>query len=333
MWLLGLPEKHRPHSHPPQFWAFPGTDYLYLNLPSSRIRFVYDGDPRGYFGPGNQVDHHTNSLGFRGGEFSQEKPRDTVRFLFLGDSFTFGEGVRDEDTLPEEFRRVELNRNAFPGKQVEALNLGVGGFNTTQEAALLRDRGIALRPDRIIVDYSLNDAEPALFFRNRSGGIERRDRELEVPEYLGSPATPTPLSFLRLTSLAYRAYWNLAATRRTVEYYKDLYRAGSPGWDQTRAALSDIAATARTGGAKVTVMIFPVLFHLNSGYPFLDLHAKVRDAAHAAGLECLDLYPVYRGYSGPELWVHPTDQHPNEVALRLAARSLADFLATDRKSR
>ena len=77
-------------------------------------------------------------------------------------------------------------------------------------------------------------------------------------------------------------------------------------------------------------MIFPVLFHLNSGYPFLDLHAKVRDAAHAAGLECLDLYPVYRGYSGPELWVHPTDQHPNEVALRLAARSLADFLATDK---
>ena len=71
LWLLGLPEKHRPHSHPPQFWAFPDTDYLYLNLPSSRIRFVYDGDPRGYFGPGKQVDHHTNSLGFRGGEFSQ----------------------------------------------------------------------------------------------------------------------------------------------------------------------------------------------------------------------------------------------------------------------
>jgi len=101
LYLMGLPREHRPHSHPPQFAPVPGSDFLYVNLPSAHIRFQYDSDPRLYFGPGRTVDHSTNSFGFRGAEFTRAKPPGTIRILFLGDSFTFGEGVHDQATLPE----------------------------------------------------------------------------------------------------------------------------------------------------------------------------------------------------------------------------------------
>ena len=36
--------------------------------------------------------------------------------------------------------------------------------------------------------------------------------------------------------------------------------------------------------------------------------------------------PAFAGHEGPELWVHPNNQHPNEIANGLAGRALADWL-------
>jgi hypothetical protein len=325
--LLGIPRRYREHSHPPQFQARPETGYLYVNLPSSRIRFDYDGDPRGAFTEGH-VDHWTNALGFRGEEFTAGKPPGAARFVFLGDSFTFGEGVRQSDTLPEQFRRAPILRQVLPGREIEALNLGVGGYNTVQEAALLREVGVALRPDWVIVIYCLNDAEPALFARTAAGDLVRRDREAGVPENLSTPAIPSPYGWLHLTQLAYSTAAQRRLTRRTIEHYRSLYREGNPGWDEARRALEEIGAIGRASDVRVTVAIFPLLFQLDSGYPFRDLHDHIAAAARAAGLDCLDLLPAFEAHSGPELWVHPTDQHPNEIALRLAAGRLAEHVAT-----
>jgi hypothetical protein len=44
------------------------------------------------------------------------------------------------------------------------------------------------------------------------------------------------------------------------------------------------------------------------------------------GIPVLDLRPAYSGYDGLELWVHPSDQHPNEIAHDMAARAIAWFL-------
>ena len=40
----------------------------------------------------------------------------------------------------------------------------------------------------------------------------------------------------------------------------------------------------------------------------------------------LDLRDSYREFRGPELWVHETDQHPNEIAHQIAADATRDFL-------
>ena len=43
----------------------------------------------------------------------------------------------------------------------------------------------------------------------------------------------------------------------------------------------------------------------------------------------LDLQPAFAGHDGPELWVHPTNQHPNEIGHRIAGTALYEFLARE----
>jgi hypothetical protein len=44
----------------------------------------------------------------------------------------------------------------------------------------------------------------------------------------------------------------------------------------------------------------------------------------------LDLFDAFRGRDGPSLWVHPTNQHPNEEAHAIAAEALGRFLREER---
>lgn len=324
--LLGLPEEHRPHSGDWQFVPVKGADFVYTNAPNAAIRFTYDSNPRGYFGPGNEIVHHTNAQGFRGPPFSIKKAPDTLRFLFLGDSFTFGEGVKDEDTYVARFEALVRAAGLFPGKTFEALNFGVGGYNTIQEAALLRQFGVVVSPDRIYLGYCLNDAEPLLFTKTADGAWERRQRGAELPENVGTPQVPSPWRFSRLTRLAWLALKAPAESRRTIEHYRSLYAPGSSTWARTRAALAEIAALAREHGIPASVIVFPVFFELDHGYPFLDLHRQVCESVTELGMECIDLYPVFERFHGPELWVHPGDQHPDEQAHRLAAERIFDAL-------
>lgn len=128
--VFDKPHFYRRHSAPAQF-AFlnkDDKDIIYFNIPSQRIRFIFDGNPRGYFGKDNEIDHITNSRGFRGKDFSIYKPEDTFRIAFLGDSFTFGEGVRFSDTYPELVSFILEQKYKSPSVHFESYNFGVGGI-------------------------------------------------------------------------------------------------------------------------------------------------------------------------------------------------------------
>ena len=100
----------------------------------------------------------TNSLGFRGEEFTQTKPENTYRILMLGDSVIFGTGVDWDETVPY-YLQSTLNANN-KGLNIEVINLGIAGYNTSQEVATLREVGLALSPDLILLNICLNDSDP-----------------------------------------------------------------------------------------------------------------------------------------------------------------------------
>lgn len=123
------------------------SDYLTFTLPVDTI----------ITGPGFGT-IQTNSLGYRG-RFprEQEKLPGVRRLLFLGDSFTLGWGLREEETIPARIQHW-LDGRASPW---EVINAGYhAGCSPDAYYAYLKREGRALAPDVVVVIlYTGNDIE------------------------------------------------------------------------------------------------------------------------------------------------------------------------------
>ena len=106
---------------------------------------------------GGRAEFRINSLGFRGPELAAEKPAGTFRILFLGDSITLG------GRLPEEAVWVSRVAKAL-GPRYEAANAGASDVGLVEEARVLREAGLSIRPDLVVLAWYLNDARPPVGF-------------------------------------------------------------------------------------------------------------------------------------------------------------------------
>ena len=126
----------------------------------------------------------TNAQRFRAsGEYALEPAPGVCRIVALGDSFTFGTGVEDDQTFPA---LLEARLNARrEGPRVEVLNAGVHGCGTGNQA-LWFDRGLKqFRPDILVLTIYANDLvdeiQGARFVLDERGSaIPLSDAQLEA---------------------------------------------------------------------------------------------------------------------------------------------------------
>src|SRR5262245_53796278 len=137
--------------------AFHILSDVYARDPDPRIGYTYR---RSFRGPAFGTQLVTNSLGFRGSEWNQQKDPRTLRIALIGDSHAFGFGVPAEHALGELLcRRLERRL----GHPVELLNFGVNGYNSSQELAVLETKALRFAPDLVLLVPCNNDADPALW--------------------------------------------------------------------------------------------------------------------------------------------------------------------------
>ena len=255
-----------------------------------------------------------NSKGYRDFERVIPKPDGVRRAVCIGDSFTWGVSVLVDDAWPQ---RVERALTRERGEPWEAVNLAEPGLNAVQEASRLDSEGFAYGPDAVVVAWVLNDSED-------EQAAEARRAADWVEEQKQGPS----LSFLDRSALARLVRSRVRATvenRRRVEGFRSMYADDYPGWVAARRALKAMGGMCRERGVPLVVAIFPLFGNrLDEGYPFADVHAKVAAAAAESGARVVDLLPLYRGLDGKLLVVDGADdEHPNEIAHRIAARAIA----------
>ena len=329
------PRFYKIHSHPPQFAFLESDDnknVVYFNAPSQVIRFIYDGNPRGYFGKHGEVDHITNSMGFRGTEFSLVKKPNTFRIAFLGDSFTFGEGVWFKDTYPEKLALLLSNRYRSSGLKFESYNFGVGGYNTSDELFLLRNIVLRYHPDMVILGYTLGDAEPALFNKDPiTGNIYRNPVEQSLGEGVSDSEPPDKFLYKpRISKLVWKYFYKKGLNAKTVSYYNSLYDNEKKGWQDTEKALADIIMLCRDKNIPCYIVCFPVLYNLDDRYPFHSIRSKVEEVVKKNRGAFIDIFPYLKNRDAAELWVHPTDQHPNEAVHKVVSEAILKKMMQDK---
>ena len=272
---------------------------------------AFGSDPRGYFEPGARLTYRINSLGFRGPETTRAKPAGVFRIVALGDSVLFGTGVRDEDVLASVLQR----RLEAVGRRCEVLNLGVFGYDTFEESVLFRRVALGLEPDLALFVFVLNDT-------NAVGGVA-----FEAFNETGER------SFLRRASVlwdhvAARLSRRAALAELALDYERG-FEPDAPGWIRAQEALEKAHAVAEKRAIPLVLVLFPLLWQLDSTHPFTAIHARVAETARSLGFHVLDLLPAFLGQDGPALWVHPANQHPNERAHALAAEAIERYLLAE----
>ena len=120
-------------------WDVRDPDEVELEFPT------VDGKSVDY---GLKLNRMTNTLvtvrldrhGFRGPDRGPEKAPGVHRTMMLGDSFTAGLHVAEEDSFPARLE-ASLNSKSAQGARFEVINAGVPGYSTAQELELFRDFG------------------------------------------------------------------------------------------------------------------------------------------------------------------------------------------------
>ncbi len=288
---------------------FPGVRYVY---PADLLFSQYWPDnPRSYFdAKGNSLDYRTNNFGFRGENFQIER-NDSLRIAFLGDSFCWGTGVRLEDTLTVRIEQ-DLNQRKGLGRSIEVYNFGLPGFNTNNEAALYDHVVRHFQPDLLVVLYFLNDVN-----------LPPERSFAEGPEW-----APGLRRFSLLADLVITGFNRQANHTNLVSRVADAYENGHPGITSVENALARIGHINALHEVPTVLVAFPWLIELDDNYPLSFCHERIGSIAEKEGFTYLDLLPVFRSRREKDLWVHTSDQHPNELAHQIAANAISDVLAT-----
>lgn len=230
-----------------------------------------------------------NSLGLRGPEIPLDKPADTLRVLLVGDSFTEGYTVPEEQTLRS---RLEVDLGRVRSRPVQVVNGGTAGWGTDQEVLFYEKTGRRFAPDLVVLLFYYNDLyrdgdlriQPwfdldeagALVLRNSPVPAHRefyRAEPFSVKPYKGSIALallqPRLDSHPRIAAALSRV--GLAEPPSGVqEIPEELHPFGRQRprqvrahWDRLRALLSRLRAGVEQDGARFAVFYVPARFEID----------------------------------------------------------------------
>jgi lysophospholipase L1-like esterase len=124
----------------------PATHFLFSRDPYLFWRLKYI--------PG-EIFHQVTPNGFRGKEPGREKTGNTYRIFCIGDSCTFGMGVKYYEAYP--FVLEELLNGAGGTRKFEVVNAGVPGYSSFQAARHLERDILQYKPDLVIASFGWND--------------------------------------------------------------------------------------------------------------------------------------------------------------------------------
>ena len=303
------------------------------------------------------IDVSISKAGIRDRDFPKEKTPGVNRVMVIGDSITFGYGVKRDDAYPKVLERA-LNEKE-PGKW-EVINFGTPGVNITEYVSMFLKRGAEYKPDLVIVGYCLNDVDPPA--RNMPNRLAEGTTDIEYHR------NKKKARLLKEGKNLMR--WEIpisAATEKTLNEHSALYRLVSRRWDvllnkygirnnnpvisiddtftSQKRYFDEVAARydgemwgvaqkefeklltyTSQHGIKLIVAVFPFLIDVDGKYPYWRLHEKIGQFLISKGDPPLDIKLIFdrEKLENKNLWVGGFDMihftPPGHMAVAEALR-------------
>jgi len=239
------------------------------------------------------------------------------RILFVGDSFTFGQGVANPADRFGDRIGAALEQ-ARPGRYVVA-NAGVSGYSTVQIAPMVAEAlGRKYEMKYVVYTICLNDIDG--FYAD----VNQLYQTME-------PRRPTVFLFRDTYFLNLLYFHAQQYTIPELRMYDALLRQWYAGaeWRRMQESLQSLQATCRNAGVELRVAVFPMVHLLGPSYPLRDIHRQITDFCTSQGIRTLDLEPALTPHVHDGLRASVFDVHPSAVAHRLAADAMRESLLDD----
>ena len=296
--------------------AEPRADTPGIPMPGSGRLYGYAPHAAGYAG-GRPF--RTNAFGFRGPDFADVASGREAIVVVLGDSYAFGYGVDDSSTFPVLLEQAL--QQSYPGERARVINLGIPGYDTSQELAVLQEWGPRLRPRLVLLQYHLNDIQR----RPQSGAAADAARPGIGPRLAAAMRYMHLLRFamprVAAVARALGAPLRTTATAEVADYVGNL-----PAWRRNQATLLQVAEAARLDGARFGVLVVPYMVELNDRHPPAPAYETVLRFCQEHHIPVVNAFDYFKGLRAGALWISPFDGHPNAAGHRLLARAAADLV-------
>lgn len=301
---------------------------------------------------------HVNSLGLRGKESSFKKPSHHYRVLMLGDSFTMGKGMEDDQTFSA-LLEVSLNQRRVCGSTTfEALNGGVDSYAPVLSYLQLSGDLAPLEVDLVLLNLDLSDLLQEAAYRKEAVYDS-------TGEIIGVPGSKRPILFnQRIRSwIDQHTFFTRLLLFHTNKWlgYQDLTVQGvvtranpellkytlaedkinrDEQWTQIFDSIAKIKKLADKRSTAFALVIYPWGHQVSETewvpgrYNFAPKGATVSDKyldtidqrSKQLGIELVNLFPAFRAYKGDAPLYFKYDMHWTAEGHKVVALALEKYL-------
>lgn len=239
----------------------------------------------------------TNSVGLR----NTEEPSDQAfRILAVGDSQTFGPFLSNEDTWPA-WTEYYLRRGDGAKGPVQVFNAGIVGYTIVDELGYLKDKGVAFKPQLVILAVFENDLVDLK--KERDGARKRPKQVIGILDGLRAMGRN-----LALVHLGDRIKTQIKLKAAGVDVHEGGVH-GATGWaapsaDDARLAkryaelFREMAGLLQAQGIKLAAIFIPPANCMDPDTASV-MEPVIRSAAAATGTPYLDLTTSFRAHPDP----------------------------------
>jgi lysophospholipase L1-like esterase len=294
----------------------PPPDTKGIQIENSQRLFGFKCNFKGKAGG---VEFKTNSSGFRTREFEEAiNSQDTI-IMVLGDSYSFGYGVSYQDSFPYILERKL--RKEFSRKIIRIFNLGIPGYNTTQELATLKEFGPKLHPQLVLLTYHLNDIEVHTE-NNIKELFSFKNMLLSIKYYSHL------LRFVLSRVAAFARNFNLnIKTTATMEISE--YTAAGPAWIKNQKTLKELIEFCHKLNAVLGVIVVPYIVQLTNDHPCADSYQIVVKFFKSNNIPVVNAFEYFKGLNPRKLWINAFDGHPNRKGHEIIACAASKLIINE----
>ncbi len=267
-----------------------------------------------------------NAFGFREDHFFDEKDSKEIRIAILGDSYSWGYGVENEQDRYGDLLEKTLNDKCQGGeKRFKVYTLALPGMSSKEELEIVKDYFAKYKIDVAILGYYLDDGGSAMTARHIQPCYNRIFSYRYVPIVRDFIENSFALEYFYVRFYSRFIFPQFAQECWT---FGQLIRYQEPElWVRHLKQLQEIIDYTKENKVKLAVLMIPYLNFIGPDYPASQIHWRLNQFFEANKISHIDLLPSFSQYKPEELIASRYDFHASELAHSLIAKQLHEEIS------